>query len=72
MSNPICGACGNPLSKHFHEQSGVYCNSVTTGDRFTDEPSDEIVLSLFEEMIPRARESLVRKWKIANGHEVTA
>lgn len=43
--DPICGNCGNPLSKHFPEQCGhkwtIYCNKVTNGDVFTEEPSYE-------------------------------
>lgn len=69
-TDPVCGACGWQLSQHHHEKTGVYCNEITTGDVFTSDPSDEIVLSLFEKTWPQAREVLVRQWKIDNGHEV--
>ena len=71
MSDPICGRCEQPLSRHYHEDDD-YCYANTNGDVFTDEPHDHIVLGLFEKAYPSAREELVRQWKIDNWHEVQA
>lgn len=71
---PICGNCGNPLSKHYREkvreEERLYCNTFTNGDVFTSEPSDSWLFSELQERHPEICDALVAEWKIKNGHTV--
>lgn len=74
MSDPICGNCGNPLSKHYPERYGdelrTYCNTTTNGDVFTDEPQDSAILEMLIDRLPDTYDGLVSAWKQENGHAV--
>jgi len=65
--DPICGNCGKPLSKHYHENE-IYCNALTTGDIFTDEPLEERILDMINEKHPEIVEEVINEWKRENGH----
>lgn len=67
-SDPICGNCGNPLSKHLHERE-EYCNDTTTGDIFTDDPRAELLANWLEVQNPTFYALLVADWKRAHGHQ---
>ncbi len=67
-SDPICGNCGNPLSKHFHERE-EYCNDTTTGDVFTDEPSSALLADWLMGRHPGLHARLVNQWKCEHGHK---
>ena len=73
MTDPVCGNCGNPLSQHFVESYGsevrTYCNQVTNGDIFTDEPTDSALFGMLVEQMPDVYEALRASWKKENGHE---
>lgn len=73
MTDPVCGNCGNPLSAHFVESYGrevrTYCNQVTNGDVFTDEPSESALFDMLVERMPEVYESLLAAWKREHGHE---
>lgn len=66
--NPTCGSCGKPLSQHLHEVDGAYCNEITNGDVFIDQPSDETLCSFLAETDPKAFDKLIDDWRSANGH----
>jgi hypothetical protein len=66
-SDPICGSCGNPLSAHYHEDK-AYCFHNTTGDIFTSEPSDSVLMGFAETHFPHIHKELVQHWKMNNGH----
>lgn len=72
MANPICGNCANPLSAHFVERYGdearVYCNQQTSGDVFTDEPTDEAIMEMLLERHPQVYEGLRTAWRQEHGH----
>lgn len=72
MSDPVCGNCGNPLSKHFVERYGdevrTYCNQTTNGDIFTDEPSNAAIFDMLFERMPDVYDVLLEAWKRENGH----
>jgi len=72
-SDPICGDCGNPKSKHLTKRgrSALFCNADTTGNLFTDEPTQEAILELLEELFPGTEERLDLLWKRNNGHITT-
>lgn len=74
MSDPICGNCGNPLSKHYPERYGdelrTYCNTTTSGDVFTDEPQDSAILEMLADRMPEIHDALVADWKREHGHAV--
>ena len=65
--DPICGNCGQPLSKHYHEDD-EYCYDNTNGDVFTDEPSDCILLSFIERKHTWLHKQFIHNWKVMNGH----
>ena len=67
MSDPICGNCGNPLSKHFDEDE-MFCNETTNGDVFTSTPVDSILLDYIREKSVVFYNQLVKDWKRDNGH----
>jgi hypothetical protein len=71
-NNPdaICGHCGKPFSKHFHEDE-TYCFKDTTGDTWTDEPGEENIGFLIQSDHPDIWERFVTEWKQKNGHRVT-
>lgn len=73
MTDPVCGNCGNPRSRHFVESYGsevrTYCFLDTNGDVFTSDPSDADIMEMLEERMPEVYESLVATWKRENGHE---
>lgn len=72
--DPICGSCGNPLSKHYREKVGdeerLYCNTYTNGDVFTREPRDSWLFNELQERYPEICDALVVEWKQKNGHIV--
>lgn len=72
MTDPICGNCGNALSKHFREKYGeeerIYCNTRTNGDVFTDEPADHEIMCMLIDRIPDVYDTLVATWKREHGH----
>ena len=43
-----CTACGRLYEEHFHEtyrdETRIYCNDHTTGDIFTTEPTDDMII----------------------------
>lgn len=65
--DPICGECGKPLSKHFHEDR-EYCNEVTNGDVFTDDPSDTMLMAFIRKKSSGIYDRMVTVWKLENGH----
>lgn len=67
IDDPICGNCSRPLSVHYHETE-EYCYPDTTGDVFTDEPRDDLILERFADRFPEEYSKLVQEWKIENGH----
>ncbi len=69
-SDPICGACNEPRSKHHHEDED-YCYPEDTfaQDAFTDEPSDHTFVTFMMMRFPVTFESVVKAWRKENGHE---
>jgi len=69
-ADPICGHCKEPRSKHFTEpdRDELFCTTYTTGDLFTDEPSDDDILELLEQVHPGMCEKLDMMWKEKFGH----
>lgn len=65
--DPICGNCGNPLSKHYHEHE-EFCNLTTTGDIFTDEPRESLIIDKLVENHLEEYEQIILEWKKENGH----
>lgn len=64
---PVCGNCGQPLSLHFHEDK-EYCFDNTTGDVFTDEPTDQILAQHIESCHPELHAAFVAEWRRISGH----
>jgi hypothetical protein len=63
----ICGNCGKSFADHYHEDED-YCFENTTGDIFTEEPSDGILVSFIENEHPNIHAQMVSEWKQENGH----
>ena len=74
MTDPICGNCGNPQTKHYREHYGnevrTYCNTFTNGDVFTDYPQDSAILEMLIDRMPEVHDALVADWKREHGHAV--
>ena len=66
-ASAICGNCGNRWDEHYHEDE-VYCNDETTGDVFTDEPSDDILMAWIREKHTSFVSDEIAMWKRANCH----
>lgn len=66
-SDPVCGHCGHRLSAHYHENE-IYCFKNTTGDIYTDEPSDDHMGSFLQHRHPNLYAQLVKEWQAENGH----
>ena len=66
--DPICGNCGNPLSKHYHEDE-EYCNKLTNGDIFTDDPNEIILIEFIKKKHPRLYKLLLKDWTKYAGHK---
>lgn len=64
----VCGNCGKTLSEHYHEDQ-EYCFENTTGDIFTDDPSDTILADYIRATYPELHSSYVIEWKKRNGHQ---
>jgi hypothetical protein len=69
-ADPVCGHCGRPLSAHYHENE-VYCFQDTTGDIYTDEPSDDHMGSFLRYRHAELYAQLVKEWQAENGHAPT-
>lgn len=70
--DPICGHCGKHRSKHYFEkydsEDRVYCFTNTTGDIFTDTPSDDVILGMILDDNPDMYDQYLSRWREANGH----
>jgi len=62
-NNAICGNCGKTFIQHHFEDGIIFCNTFTTGDIFTDDPSSQILIDFIEENYPKQYERYIRKWK---------
>ena len=67
--DPTCGNCGMPLSRHYHEDE-VFCNDTTSGDVFTDDPSDTILMVYIRRKSDELYRQIVKDWKQEHGHGV--
>lgn len=66
-NDPICGGCGKPRSKHFHEDDD-YCFEKTQ-DTFTEHPSESTLLAWMRRIEPRAVDRATASWRLSHGHE---
>jgi hypothetical protein len=69
MSDPICGNCGKPRSRHKAFGGGT---APSCGDWqfYSSEPSSRQLVSWLERECPVLIQEARRRWKIAHGHEV--
>jgi hypothetical protein len=68
---PICGNCGKPYGSHYFERE-VYCNTVTNGDIWSDDPPEEWVAQEMMDRHPELADAIIREWKERNGHMADA
>lgn len=64
----ICGSCGQSYANHHHENDISYCNWITNGDVFTDDPSAETICRYLEDEFPKFMSGLIDLWKQEHGH----
>ena len=62
-----CGNCSQRRDRHFFEGNQVYCNDHTTGDVFSTEPSEPLLLKLICEAEPTIAAKVVEKWQKKQG-----
>ncbi len=67
MSAIICGNCFAPKSEHYKADK-LYCFKHTDGDLFTDEPDENLILSILMERHADEYDQIVADWKRDNGH----
>ncbi len=66
-ASAVCGNCGKQWDKHHHEDE-AYCNLVTNGDIFTDDPSDDAIMAWIRDRHLLFVNDEIAAWKRANGH----
>ena len=66
-SDPICGHCNKPFSKH-ERGNETYCYPESTGDLFSVEPTHEVIGLMLEDRHLDIYTALVAEWKKDNGH----
>lgn len=64
----ICGNCCKRWDEHYHEEL-PFCNKITNGDIFTDEPNEHAIYDYLMDKEPSFMAEIVNKWKRDNGHE---
>lgn len=72
----ICGSCGQSYANHHHEYDISYCNkryisycnTITNGDTFTDDPSAQTICRYLEDEFPKFMSGLIDLWKSEHGH----
>lgn len=67
-SDPICGNCGKPRSRHIHYNDGDFCNDTTNGDVFTSEPSDATLMAWMRKTYSVWVRAAAREWSRHHGH----
>ena len=64
-SDPVCGNCGKPKSKHYFKHE-IFCYTHTTGDIYRTEPREDFILDKMAERYPELYQELVDEWKRDN------
>jgi len=72
QSNARCGSCGKQYGDHHFENHGrgeeAFCNLETTGDVFTDQPSDDMLISHIRQYSPAVIRQATFEWRRKNKH----
>ena len=61
--NAICGNCRNKYKDHYFEFNRIFCFKDTTGDIFTREPSNLVLIDFIEERHPSSYKKYIKEWK---------
>ena len=68
-SDPVCGECLKPLSKHDYVASmdRYFCEPAASYE-YSTEPLESAVMEVIEAMHPGIYEEAAERWKRENGH----